>query len=336
MRQLGHILHAHRQAGDAVEIRTQADIIRAHELDYVIDVCDQVIQGGRRQRIFGVHLVPHLAPHAEIAVIFIADLGQDQVGALAPFGIQKGRAEVDHDHTAVLRQGLNHLIAHVARHVADGAAGAVRGDHRRFRDAHHVGKRRIRNMGNVDDHAGAVHLADHLLSQFVQAVPFRLIGGGVGPVRGFGVGQSDVADAQAVEHTQHRRAVLQGVAALQTHERSDFAFGSNALHVRSGEGQLQAIRVFRCGAVHHIHHFHGALRAAVLQIVHRNVHREELAVEAAFTHARQILVTVWQALADVDAFLQHARGEIGMAVDDNGLPVDFQGLLPKGIVRFLA
>ena len=72
---------------------------------------------------------------------------------------------VDLDHAAFGGERFDHVVGHVARRVAEGAAGGVRGDHGRFADGQHVGESFVGDVRDVDHHAQAVHFADDFLAE---------------------------------------------------------------------------------------------------------------------------------------------------------------------------
>lgn len=55
-------------------------------------------------------------------------------------------------------------------------------------------------MRKIGEHAEPVHFVDDFFAEFGEAVMERFVGGGIGPVDVFGVGQGHVARAELVGH----------------------------------------------------------------------------------------------------------------------------------------
>jgi len=70
-----------------------------------------------------------------------------------------------------------------------------------------------------------------------------LVGGGIGPARILGVGESHVTHAQRVIDAEDAQGIVDGMAALDADQRSDPAFFVNANDVVSRTRHLEDIRV---------------------------------------------------------------------------------------------
>ena len=98
-------------------------------------------------------------------------------------------------------------------------------------------------MGDVDHHAKAVHLSDHLSPEVGEAVVPSLVQYSVGPVVGVVPSQGHIADSQLVKLAQHSQVVFDGVAALDTQYGRALALRRQPPYVGGGAGQpyLQGI-----------------------------------------------------------------------------------------------
>ena len=140
---------------------------------------------------------------------------------------QEHRPEVHHRHPAVLGEGPQHVVGHVAPVVGDGARRGMRCDDRRLRDLHHRPECLVGHMRDVDQHANALHLVHHLLAEWREPVmsddrrPVEACR--VGPLVRVRVGERHVAKTQPVERSQRVERVLDGVPALDAHERGDLS-----------------------------------------------------------------------------------------------------------------
>ena len=131
------------------------------------------------------------------------------------------------------------------------------------------------------------------------AVP-RLVRGAIAPIVRVGMGQRDVAYAHRVEHPQDAQRILDRVAALQADQTGDFAFRTNALHVRGAVCHRECIRISSGHAVNEVDLFKGiARRAALGRQFAGHVGRPELRSYAPRAEARNIGVQFRTGLGDV-------------------------------------
>ena len=110
----------------------------------------------------------------------------------------------------------------------------VRKDHRRLGHAHRVFHRVWRHVAEVDEHAEAIHLANHLFAELRQAAEHRRPGAGIGPGQVGRMRQRHVAGAERVHHAQRRQRVVDRVAAFHADQRPDPAGLERALDVGGG------------------------------------------------------------------------------------------------------
>ena len=94
-------------------------------------------------------------------------------------------------------------------------------DHRGRRDRQGIAHRGRRDVGQIDQHAEPVHLADDLTAELGQPAVPRLVGGRVGPVGVLVVGEGQVADPEPVERSQRAEGVVDAVAALGPEQAGD-------------------------------------------------------------------------------------------------------------------
>ena len=156
--------------------------------------------------------------------------------------------------------------------------------------------------------------------------------GGVGPARVEGVGERQVAHAQAEEGAERLEAVLDDVSALHAHQARDPSLGGDAPHVGGGERQGEVLRVSSHQLVHGVDADDRFANRAPASLGPAHVDREELGIESALAHARQILVTLVVALVEVPVRILEPRSRVRVTVDDDGVTVQCDG----GIARVTA
>lgn len=142
------------------------------------------------------------------------------------------------------------MVLHVARVGTDGVGGAVAiHDGRKttlpaiLTATKHIDLGVDAGVGQVNEHANAVHLVDELLALGADTAPDAAVGRDEGAVRGRGgpergvgeavgavVGEGDIADAEVVEAAQVGDAVANLVQALDTERGDELAL------LESGQG----------------------------------------------------------------------------------------------------
>ena len=151
--------------------------------------------------------------------VFGGDFREEIALGLVDRGIQESRPEVDADESALLGQGLEHVVAHVAMMGRQGPAAGVGGHDRRLGQFQHVPERRIGGVRHVDDHPQPIHLGHDLPPEFREPAMDGLgIARGVGPIRRRPVCQGHEPNAGPEEFAQEDEVVLDGVAALDPDE----------------------------------------------------------------------------------------------------------------------
>ena len=224
--------------GDAVEVGADADVVDAGDFNDVIEVIDERVEGGAADFCgeLAIDLVGGVVRDGQafgFVIGFHGLLGFFALGCLgvpgfAPFLVDEGGEEVDHDDAVVLLHGEEHLVGHVARGGGEGAGGGVRGDDGRARGGDDVPEGFVGDVGDVDHHAKSVHLLHDLFAEGGEAVvvvDFFVfdVAGGVGPVVGVGPGEGHVTDAEAVVVAEKTERVFDGVAAFDAHEDAEFS-----------------------------------------------------------------------------------------------------------------
>ena len=112
------------------------------------------------------------------------------------------RYEGDHDHAVVFGQAHQDVVGDIAHVVAHGKGRGMAEDDWSLRHVQGVPHGRRGNVGQVHQHAQAVHLPDHLFPEFRQAVDRHGIGRRIGPWYVAAVGQGHVPDPQLVKHAE--------------------------------------------------------------------------------------------------------------------------------------
>ena len=156
----------------------------------------------------------------------------------APSGATNDGTNVTITTAARLADQLEHVVGDVAGDVAERAGGRVGEDHRRLAHLDRLSHRVVGDVAEVDQHAGAVQLADDLLAERREAAVRMLAGGRVRPVRVVVVGERHVAGAEARQDAQRAERVPDRVAALDPDHRRDPALGGDPPRRRIGRACL--------------------------------------------------------------------------------------------------
>ena len=143
--------------------------------------------------------------------------GVDPGGHASTFGLQRPvtdglvhepRHERHQAGAAVVGQPGQHVVGHVARVVADRERRGVGEDHWSAGDVEGVAHHVVADVGQVDQHPEAVHLAHDLAAEVVETAEHGLVGRRVGPGHVVVVGEGQVADAEPVVHPQDAERLL--------------------------------------------------------------------------------------------------------------------------------
>ena len=323
------------RAAHAVEIPADADRVDPGDLADVIDVRHHV--GERRPRkshflakLLRQDLAIRLAQVLARGLLGHAGIQRLGVGrvVIAEFLRDEAAVEVHLHHAALLGQGHDHIIGHVARVVGQRPARRMRREDRRLADLQRVPKGLVGDVRDVHHHAQAVHLADHLLAEIRQPVVVLDLGvvdvaRGIRPIVGVGVRERHVAHAQIVVIAQQPEAVFDGVAAFDPHQRGDFSPGVRLFDLFCGGRQDEIVGITSNNVVaHRIDHLQRAVgRPVAIYIRGRHVDREELRPHAAFLEPRDVGMPGTGARADVESF-HGAAGNVVMGIDEQRRAVD--------------
>ncbi len=319
----------------AVEVGAKANVVRTGQLYYVIDVVDNLFPGNVWQLPFRggslFHLV-HFLPKTFLVVAThffeLIEHGHDTAGnllrRLAIALINEALLVIDLNDAALSRQGLDHVVGHVARMIADRAARRMRRNQRRLAHFQRVVKRLVADMRNIHHHSLAVHFANDFLAILGQAIVRRLVGGGVRPFIVVKMRKRHVPHAEIAEDAHHADVVPNHVPAFDANQRGYFSFGLRLANVGSSArehhvlGILADIFVNRVNLVERFLNCRRTHRATV------NPNRKENRIHSAFLHARNVDVTVGIAFGEIEVFrketlcrvvvrIQHDRGEMKFA-----------------------
>src|SRR6267142_2791868 len=295
----------------AIEIRAQADLLRAHKLNDVADMFDNLFPAYVRE-LSGIGQVPgeldlrFADAYVVVAAFFFefllhaADIPSKCRESAPVFLAEIISLVVDLHDSALGSQRLDHVVGHVARVIRNGAHGRMRGDERHVADFERIVKRLVRNVRNVHEHSLPVHFADHFLAEIRQAVMRRLVGGGVRPLIIVEVGERHVAYAQACVVADHVNVVADHVAAFHAHEDGDLALRVGAADLLRGGGQCKVLAMLLDVLTDDVNLVESLLYRWWPQGPSGNENGEKLYVEAPFTHARYVDVAFSIAFAKIE------------------------------------
>jgi hypothetical protein len=267
-------------------------VVDTRDLAHVLDVVGDV-----RDRRAGLGMVDGVV-RDRLVVLLVAepDAGLP-LEALLPASVRlaldrEQRDERHHYHATVLRQAREHRVRHVAGRRRQGARVGMREDHRRLRDGERVVHGVLRHMRQVDQHPEPVHLAHDLHAELRQAAVARGVGRRIRPFVAVEMRERHVTDAEPPVRAQRAERVLDRMAALDAEQRGDAARGIRTLDVVGREREDEARRI----ALDHPSRDVDLLELNAREAARadlgraRDVHRPELAADAAGAQAREIRV----------------------------------------------
>ena len=242
---------------------------------------------------------------------------------LAPVLIDEGGEEVHHDDAVVLRDGLKHLVGHVASGLCERASGGVRGDDGRARGGDDVPEGLVGDVRDIDHHAEAVHLLNDLFAEGCESVVVGDggvvdVAGGVGPVVGVGPGEGHVADAETVVVAQEAEVVLDGVAALDAHQDGELSALVCGEDLVGGEAELQLVGGFadllKCAVDEREGAVRGLFRGVLAGV---DPDGEELCVEVALLRGVVVQHAAVERIGEVPVLIDEALRRVRVGVDDD-------------------
>src|SRR6266436_9461796 len=218
----------------AVEVRPQADVVGAHQSYHVVDVLDDFLPAHvRKLSGFGQFLFQPDLRLADANIVIAALLLEFLLHAAhVPRNSREGSSVflaqiislvVDLDHSAFCRQHLDHVVAHIPRMIRNGANRRVRSNQWHPADFQGVVKSLVGNVGDVHQHALAVHFADHLLAEMGKSVVRRLVGGRVRPLVIVKMRERHIAHSERAVDAYHSNVIANHVATLYAHEDGNLA-----------------------------------------------------------------------------------------------------------------
>ena len=119
----------------------------------------------------------------------------------------------------------------------------MRQSHRRFGHVEHAAHRLMRRMGEVDDDAEAVELADDRAPEGVEAAVARRVGCRIDPVQAFVVAERHQPHAGRMPDAQRAQRILEPHAAFDRDEGGDLAQGLRPGVVRGPPRRQEHVRM---------------------------------------------------------------------------------------------
>jgi hypothetical protein len=156
-------------------------------------------------------------------------------------------------------------------------------------------------VGEVDQHAEPVHLADDLAAELGEAARRRAVGRGVGPGGVLVVGEGEVAHAQSVQGAQRTEGVVDGVATLGSHQAPDPpAVGQGRVQPVGAGHQDQVVGIPLDHQVDRVHLLERRGDRLLPGEGAGDEHRPELSADSAGPEPRQVGVQLRLRAGDVD------------------------------------
>ena len=130
-----------------------------------------------------------------------------------------------------------------------------------------------------------------------------------------------------MELSQQLQAGLDGVPSFDGQGHGDLPGRDDAFHIRSGPGQLDQVRVVLDG-LHHGFQQHSSLAGRQPRFPVEEVLDEEgdgLNIHTALLGTRKVHVSGWEAVADVQPFVENPVGQVVVAIPDQSFVVEGGG-----------
>jgi hypothetical protein len=204
----------------------------------------------------------------------------------------------------------------VVQRPATGVAEEDRSERRVQRGVHGDGS----DVGQIDEHADALHLAYDGAAVVVEALDGGLGGGRVGPGGVVVVGEGHVADAETGERPQHAQRGGDAVPALDADERRYPALADDALDVVGAAGDREVVGVRRGHPVDGVDLLHRRHDGLGLAQGRRHVDRPELPADPAGAQPGDVGLqfgpVLVEALDPVSEAAAQLHGQVVVPVDD--------------------
>ena len=216
--------------------------------------------------------------------------------------------------------------------LREGAGGGVRGDDGSAGGGDDVPEGFVGDVGDVDDHAEAVHLGDDLFAEGGEAVVVGDggvvdVAGGVGPVVGVGPGEGHVTDAEAVVVAEEAEGVLDGVAAFDAHEDGEFSLLVRCDDLIGGGAELEFVGCAADLLEGGVDEFEGAAGGGVGGVLAGvDPDGEELRVEIALLCGVVVEHAAVEWVGEVPVLVDEALRGVGVGVDDDSARVHLGGV----------
>ena len=161
------------------------------------------------------------------------------------FLAQEPRHESDHDNPSIITQTLQHAVRYIARMAVQRAGRRMTENDRRADGIKRVMHGLFTDMAKIDQHADAIHLAQHILTEICQAIVARLVRRTVRPAERLGMGNRHIPRAQIIGLTQHGQTRADRMAPFHPHHRSHFTLSQRLLHIIRSKRENKVIRIAR-------------------------------------------------------------------------------------------
>ena len=216
-------------------------------------------------------------------------------------------------------------------------------NHGSFRHRNGVVKSLVGNVGDVHQHAQAIHLEDDLLAAVCQAIVVLDLGivdiaRGVGPLVGIRPAQSHVTNAEAVEIAQQVDIVFDRVTAFDTHQRSQFLLFVGTLDIVGAERHHHAVGMPRRLLINRIDQIERVAGEVALVGLRLHPDGKELSAKIAclgFIEA-DVAVVLGVGRSDVEILVEKTLRRVGVGVDNQRRLVNLASLgadLGRSILR---
>ncbi len=151
---------------------------------------------------------------------------------------------------------------------------------------------------------------------------FVEVAAGVAQFVGVRPGERHVAHAETVVVAQHADVALNGVAALDAHQRGQLVLAVRGEDVLGAEGHHHLVGMQTGLLVHRVDHVERALDFLALELLGIDPDGEELGAKVAGLDLVEVHVAVAGVLREVEVLVHKAAGRVGVGVDDEGGVVD--------------